>query len=99
MGPKKVTLVSVVTAFFLLLAPSAWASLQFDVFLGYDDMVPERSWFPITCEVNNDGPAFNAFIEISASGLNGPPIRRLPVDLPTNTRKRIFLPVFSSGTS
>jgi hypothetical protein len=86
-------------ALFLFLVPSARAALQFDVFLGYDDMVPERSWFPITCEVNNDGPAFNAFIEISLGGLNGPPVRRLPIDLPTNTRKRIFLPVFSSGNS
>jgi hypothetical protein len=109
MAPKKVTLppaqpwktmvAFALAAIFLLFASSVRAALQFDVFLSYDDIVPERSWFPITCELNNDGPAFNAVIEVSAAGLNGAPIRRAPVDLPTNTRKRIFLPVFSSGNS
>jgi hypothetical protein len=27
------------------------AALQFDVFLGYDGVVPEASWFPVVCEV------------------------------------------------
>jgi len=99
MPPKKVTLVLALTAIFLLVAPALRAALQFDVFLGYDDIVPERSWFPITCELNNDGPSFNAVIEVSAGGLNAAPIRRVPVDLPTNTRKRIFLPTFSSGNT
>jgi hypothetical protein len=40
----------------------AGAELRFDPFLGYDDILPERSWFPITCEIFNDGPAFNAVI-------------------------------------
>ncbi len=109
MAPKKVTpqtalpwkamAVVLWAALLLGVAPMARAALQFDVFLGYDDMVPERSWFPITCELNNDGPAFNAYIEISSGGLNAGPLRRAPVDLPTGTRKRIFLPVFSSGNS
>ena len=105
MAPMKVTLLRhvilpvVAFAAMLLCAPAALAALQFDVFLGYDDIVPERSWFPITCELNNDGPPFNATIEVSAGGLNGTPLRRAAVDLPTGTRKRIFLPIFSSGNS
>ncbi|HWD20393.1 MAG TPA: hypothetical protein VHB20_14050 [Verrucomicrobiae bacterium] len=97
--PWKSMVVSVLAALFFCLVPSARAVLQFDVFLGFDDLVPERSWFPITCELYNDGPAFNAVIEVSAGGLNTTPLRRVPVDLPTGTRKRIFLPVFSSGNT
>ncbi len=96
MAPKKVIFVSVL-AVLLCLATAARAALQFDAFLGYDNIVPERSWFPVTCELQNDGPPFNAVIEVSAdefgrAGL----VRRFPIDLPTNTRKRICIPVFSS---
>jgi hypothetical protein len=35
------------------------AFIQFDVFLGYDGIIPEASWFPIVCEVKNDEPSFN----------------------------------------
>src|ERR1043165_3170999 len=38
---------------------SADAALQFDVFLGYDGVVPNATWIPIVCEVKNDGPSFN----------------------------------------
>jgi len=41
------------------------ANLQFDVFLGYDGIVPEASWFPVICEIKNDGPGFTATIEIA----------------------------------
>ncbi len=73
------------------------AALQFDVFLGYDGVVPEASWFPITCEVRNDGPSFNAYFEISSGQFNDSQIRRVPIELPTNTRKRVVVPVFSSS--
>jgi hypothetical protein len=43
-------------------AQMARAALQFDVFLGYDGTIPEASWFPIVCEVKNDGPSFKATI-------------------------------------
>ena len=73
------------------------AALQFDVFLGYDGIVPEASWFPITCEVRNDGPSFSAYFEISSGQFNDSQIRRVPLELPTNTRKRVVVPVFSSS--
>jgi hypothetical protein len=84
----------------LALFSAAWtarAALQFDVFLGYDDILPERSWFPITCELHNDGPSFNAVIELTAEEFGRGQTRRVPLDLPANTRKRLFIPVFAAG--
>src|ERR1051325_2972297 len=74
----------------LLLALNLPAALQFDVFVGLDNYVPEASWFPIVCEVDNDGQAFQAVIEVTGSGINQSGYTRLvPVELPTGTRKRI----------
>ena len=78
-------------------APVAKGALQFDVFLGYDGIVPEASWFPVVCEIHNDGPSFNAFVEISSGQFNQSQVRRVPLELPTNTRKRVVVPVFSSS--
>jgi hypothetical protein len=86
-----------VAASLLLLAASARAELRFDAFLGYDDILPERSWFPITCEIFNDGPAFNAVIEVTAQEYGEGQTRRFMLDLPTNTRKRITIPVFATS--
>src|SRR2546423_15548220 len=38
--------------------------IQFDVFLGHDDIVPEASWVPVICEIKNDGPALTATNEL-----------------------------------
>src|SRR6478672_2492582 len=43
----------------------AQGALQFDVFLGYDGIVPEASWFPVVCEIKNDGPSFKGIVEIT----------------------------------
>ncbi len=88
---------SVWVAVALLLAMSVRADLRFDAFLGYDDILPERSWFPITCEVFNEGPAFNAVVEVTAQDFGPGQTRRLKLDLPTNTRKRITIPVFATA--
>ena len=73
------------------------AALQFDVFLGYDGIVPEASWFPVVCEVKNDGPSFTAVIEVTPGNYNGGQVRRLVVELPTGTLKRLVIPVFSTS--
>ena len=86
----------IVLAFFLPVS-TVRADLQFDVFVGYDQLLPEHSWFPITCELHNDGPSFNAVIEVTSGDWSGGQIRRFPIDLPTNTRKRIVIPVFASA--
>src|SRR5882724_11220640 len=75
----------------------AHAVLQFDVFLGYDGVVPEASWFPVVCEIKNDGPGFVGVVEVSNGQFNNSQTRRLVVELPTGTLKRIAIPVFSSA--
>src|SRR5690348_16322632 len=75
---------------------SARAALQFDVFLGYDNVVPEASWFPVVCEIKNDGPSFTGTVELAPGNYNEGLTARLPVELPTGTLKRIVIPVFSS---
>jgi hypothetical protein len=76
---------------------SAHAAIQFDVFAGYDSIVREAAWFPIACEIHNDGPPFKAHIEITSGGFGSDQIRRIPLELPTNTRKRIVIPMFASS--
>ncbi|MEO7300234.1 MAG: hypothetical protein ABI042_16845 [Verrucomicrobiota bacterium] len=83
--------------FFVGAVTSGKCALQFDVFPGYDGVVPEAGWFPVVCEVRNDGPSFTAFFEITSGQFNGGQVRRVPLELPTNTRKRVVVPVFSSS--
>ncbi|MSU61695.1 MAG: hypothetical protein EXS31_04735 [Pedosphaera sp.] len=81
------------------LAPcAARAELQFDIFVGYDSVVREAGWFPISVEIaNNEGPAFNAVVEISVGSLASDAVRQVPVEIPNNTRKRLTIPIFSTG--
>src|SRR6266481_703817 len=76
---------------------AARADLQFDVFLGYDGIVPEATWFPIVFEIKNDGPSFTGTVELTTG--NQSQTRRLKVELPTGTLKRVVLPVFSTTRS
>src|SRR5688572_27182024 len=85
---------------FLLLACFSFparAALQFDLHVGYEGKIHEASWFPIVCEVYNDGPSFNAVIEVWGGQFGKDQVREIPVELPTNTRKRIVIPMFASG--
>jgi hypothetical protein len=75
---------------------TARAALQFDVFLGYDGIVPESSWFPLVCEVKNDGPPFNATVELDGGTYNQGQVRQIKVELPTGTLKRFIIPVFAT---
>lgn len=81
-----------------LVAPlTARAELQFDVFFGYDGIVREAAWFPVGFEIFNDGPSFHAVVELTAGQLSASQVRRVPVELPTNTRKRFVIPVFAGS--
>jgi len=72
--------------------------MQFDTYIGLDSYVPEASWFPLICEVYNDGPAFNGTIEVTTGmGQSGYP-RLVPIELPTGTRKRVSIPLFCSSS-
>jgi hypothetical protein len=91
---------AVAAALLLLAGPGRAAGPpppRFDVSLGYQNMVPDQGWFPITCEVQNDGPPFNAIIEVSADQLGRGQTRRMKLDLPTGTLKRVVIPVFTAG--
>ena len=46
------------------------AEVRFDVFMGFADMARNSEWFPVTVEIENDGPSFNGVIEIKPSSLN-----------------------------
>jgi hypothetical protein len=77
---------------------NARAALQFDVFLGYEGVIPEASWFPVVCEIKNDGPSFTGVVEVEPSGYNNQDqTRRVVVELPTGTLKRLVLPAFSTA--
>jgi len=78
-------------------APKVSAAIQFDVFVGYDGITRDASWFPVAVEVYNDGPSFNGIIELSSGQFSGTPERRIPVELPTNTRKRLVVPLYAAG--
>ena len=60
-------------------------------------MTREANWFPVTVEVRNDGPTFPAVIELSAYQMNRSQVRRVPIELPTGTLKRVTIPVFASA--
>ncbi len=91
---------SLLLVFCLLTFGGAWtarSALQFDVFLGYDSLVPEASWFPVVCEIKNDGPPFKGRIEVSEGRFDQGQSRLLEVELPTGTLKRVVIPVFSAS--
>ena len=86
----------VVFAGLLSVGPArALAELRFDVFLGYDGTVREASWFPITCEIMNDGPTFTGVIEINPASYGSGQAQRFPIELPTGTLKRVVIPTFA----
>jgi hypothetical protein len=76
-------------------ATRARAELRFDVFLGYDGTIREASWFPITCEIFNDGPSFTGVIEINPASFGSGQAQRFPIELPTGTLKRVVIPTFA----
>jgi hypothetical protein len=88
--------------FLLAFTTAARAEIQFDVFLGYGDLgggglVPEASWFPVVCEIKNDGPTFVGVVEVSPGSFDDTQTRRIVVELPTGTLKRLSIPVFSGA--
>ncbi len=96
---RRLTALCIVLFCLLLPLVRAAAAVQFDVFLGYgnDNIVREANWFPVTCEVNNDGPAFTGSVEITPAGGSDDDVRGFVLELPTNTRKRVVIPMFGAG--
>src|SRR2546423_15271171 len=94
-GPAKFFRLGAILLFCSL--ASAGAMVRFDVFLGYDGILPEASWFPVSFEVQNDGPSFTGVVEISPGQFNQSQTRLMTVELPTGTMKRFIVPVYSSS--
>ena len=82
---------------FCVQARTAVAAIQFDAFVGYDSVVRDGAWFPITFELNNDGPALPAVIEITPPGFGNASTYRIPIELTSNTRKRLVIPMFGAA--
>src|SRR4051812_41117929 len=61
-----------------LLASSASAAIRLDVFVGYDGIVTQGGFFPVMFEVSNDGPTFNAVIELIPAQFSQGQIRQVP---------------------
>ena len=72
------------------------AEVRFDVFMGFSGKARNGEWFPVTVEIENDGPTFNGEIEIKPSSFNEQTIR-YKIELPNNTRKRLSIPVFNNS--
>lgn len=81
----------------LLFTSIARAELQFDVKMGFEGTIREANWFPVAFEIFNDGPPISGVIELTNEQAGRGQARRIPVELPTNTRKRIVVPVFASA--
>lgn len=69
---------------------------QFDVFAGFDGVIPESDWFPVTCEVRNEGPTFLGTFEFHDNAMGGGLLRELQIELPTGTLKRFSFPMFTT---
>lgn len=88
---------SILVLLLSLLVNQTQAAVRFDVFLGYDGIVPEGSWFPVSCEIFNDGPTFTAEVEVAAGSFAEGQSRSITVELPTGTLKRLVIPVFAAS--
>jgi hypothetical protein len=73
------------------------AAIRFDLFIGYDSIVPQGAWFPATFEIFNDGQPFNAKLEISSGQFAQNQTRTMMIELPKGTTKR-FIPIHTSAT-
>jgi len=72
------------------------AAVRLDAFVGYDGILTQGGFFPAVFEIYNDGPAFNAVIELTPAQFGQGQTRQIPVELPTGTLKRLSVPVFSA---
>ncbi|MEY2411382.1 MAG: hypothetical protein QOF48_4052 [Verrucomicrobiota bacterium] len=75
-------------------------ALRLDMFVGFDNVVPQGSWLPATFEIFNDGPPFKAVLEVwPGMTASASQTRRMVLELPTGTTKRFILPVYNAVNS
>ncbi len=75
---------------------STKAAVRFDMFVGYDGLVPQGGWLPVTFEVQNDDDTFFGTVEVTPGQMSSGQERTMRVELPQGTTKRFTIPVFSS---
>lgn len=75
----------------------ATAAVRLNAQVGYGGVVREATWFPIQCELSNDGPPLSGFIEVAPMGMGRGAVQRVPIELPTGTLKRVAVPVFAAA--
>jgi len=79
------------------MAPRALGGIRFDVTVGYSGTPAQNAWYPLTCELQNQGAAsIEAVIEIDAERNLQTASRRATVELPPNTIKRVTIPMYGS---
>ena len=82
---------------FWLLGNLVQAEVRFDVFMGFGNKARTGDWFPVTVEIENNGPSFDGVIEIKPGSFGDHSIR-YTLELPSKTRKRLSIPVFSNSS-
>jgi hypothetical protein len=95
---SRISALLIVSWLAVLAAMPARAAIRFDMFVGYDGVVPQGSWFPIAFEVFNDGDPFIAELEVTPNNYNSGQTRSMIVELPRGTTKRFILPVHNSSS-
>jgi len=83
---------------FLAWLPASRGAIRFDMFVGFDGVVPQAAWFPAAFEIFNDGPPFTAVLEITPGSYHQSQTRSMVVELPTGTTKRFIIPIHTSAT-
>ncbi len=96
-SPRPIILLLLLLLFAAGLIPTLQAEIQFDVFLGFDDKVREGHWFPASFEIHNDGPAFTGTVSVAPESTFDTQRRGFSIELPSGTRKRVSIPVFSAN--
>jgi hypothetical protein len=76
-------------------AAVAGPAFRFDMFVGYDGVVPQGSWFPIAFEIFNDS---DPFVEVTPNSFNSGQTRSMIIELPKGTTKRFILPIHNSAS-
>lgn len=82
--------------FWWLGAGRTLGKIQFDVFPGYEGHFARAgAWYPVAFEILNDGPSFDGVVEVSDVQASGYMVR-IPIELPSNTRKVFTTTLFCS---
>jgi hypothetical protein len=80
-------------------APLDQSGLTFAIHAGFDGYYKDGDWIPVRITVANDGPDLSGALRVSVPRNYGPAqtVFSRPVDLPTQSRREIFLYVMPEG--